>query len=140
MLKKLVSKNKQTLIKKLDDTVLPLFQNEYRSQKKYTLHKACIILQSQTQRYIENLQCDKTKKQFLNSLTTYFDLIKHKKLYAKGYETEIHPLLIKVARLINTLKDNNEILQLFISAINDRQCLDEHRAQLKRILNNQLLN
>ena len=120
---------------------LPLFMNESMAYVERSFEQACQILKSKTEEQLRKMD-DQSNRSFLEEkINEYFFQLSNNKLYPKGYESDIHPMLIKISLILtHSTKDEDlkKVVMLFIVAVANRKCLDEHRMQLNFILNNQM--
>ena len=130
--------------KKLDAVILPLLSPISSAPPTISLNEACKKLKKICLYWAKHTIKNQRKRSLSsNNIETYFRLISENNLYREAYEETLSPMLIEIAeKLPNDTKDlsslGSEILPPFLLAIEERTCLDQHRAALKEIVTQQI--
>ena len=119
---------------------MPIFQNLSLDQSKLTIEEAIEKLKYWILKYIsEKEDLEEKDTETLVKAENYLEKIEKGTLYSYSYKEQIHPLLIKIVENIelsyaNEKEKGNDKIKELLGIIENQQCIDQHRYELKNML------
>ena len=122
--------------------ILPFFKFNTLVDSDLSISSACARIKKYSLLFLSNMNHSQSVQSDLeNQIVFYFDAISRGTLYSHSYQDEIHPLLIYIATCLpdtDTFDHSDsqaiDILNLFLSSLQNRTCLDQHRDSLRKVM------